>query len=293
MILKGFRKPLKPPTVTVYIPTKNRVDLLKRAATSVLQQTHTEIELIIVDDYSTDRTKQYLQKLSRENINVRVFYNRCNQGACFSRNLAISNASGEFITGLDDDDYFTPDRVSNFLEAWPNKAAGTIALCSLRKFIKTPFDIEKAKRKNAYLIHQDEIFIRNCIGNQIFTTTQLAQNMSGFDHNLFAWQDLEFFIRVLSYGNIENTFACTYIVDDSHLNNRISTQNFDRIKYSCAYIIEKHSLKGRNKNRLESQLLDYNFTIKNFIKCVANSVVDHDIRALKATCMRALRTLMR
>lgn len=283
---------MKSPIVSVYIPTKNRLDLLKRAVKSVLLQKNSTIELIIVDDYSTDGTKQYLNTLSNKNKNVRVFYNTCSKGACFSRNIAISNARGEFITGLDDDDYFTPDRISDFLEAWPKKKHDTIALCSLRKFVNQPFDLEKERSKCIHLINKNEIFIRNCIGNQVFTTTDLAKKISGFDPNLPAWQDLDFFLRLLSFGNIENTLTCTYVVDDRHSHNRISAQDFYKIKEAFTYVAKKHSVTKQNKHRLESQLLYYEFKLIFFIKCVVNNVFDKDYRALKATIMRTYRRIL-
>ncbi len=106
------------PLVTIYIPTYNRVELLKRAIDSVLTQTYKNIEIIIVDDCSPDTTIQFLEKLTKKDSRVRYFQNEKNSGACVSRNKAILEAKGEFITGLDDDDYFLPNRVEDFVSYW-------------------------------------------------------------------------------------------------------------------------------------------------------------------------------
>lgn len=89
------------PLVTVYMPTYNRVDLLQRAVESVLSQDYKNIELIVVDDNSTDDTHKYLSKIVEEDSHFRYFINEKNSGACISRNKAIFSTNGEFITGLD------------------------------------------------------------------------------------------------------------------------------------------------------------------------------------------------
>src|SRR5690606_27836296 len=95
--------------VTIYIPTYNRCHLLQRAVDSVLSQTHTDLEIIIVDDGSTDGTHDWLAQLAQQEPRVRYILKPENSGACVSRNIAIEQARGEFVTGLDDDDHFAPD----------------------------------------------------------------------------------------------------------------------------------------------------------------------------------------
>ncbi|HBM8534493.1 TPA: glycosyltransferase family 2 protein, partial [Escherichia coli] len=104
--------------VTVYIPTFNRVELLKRAVNSVLRQTYKNIEVIIVDDASTDGTHNYLELISRKDNRVKYFIKQERSGACISRNIAIQNATGKYITGLDDDDYFLDTRIEDFVRQW-------------------------------------------------------------------------------------------------------------------------------------------------------------------------------
>lgn len=61
------------PLVTVYIPTFNRVELLKRAVESVRQQTYQNLEIIIVDDCSKDGTHEYLEDISKQDLRIRYF----------------------------------------------------------------------------------------------------------------------------------------------------------------------------------------------------------------------------
>ena len=69
-----------------------------------------------MDDCSPDETIKYLEKLSSNDKRILFFQNVKNSGACVSRNKAIAEAKGKYITGLDDDDEFTPDRLEFLLK---------------------------------------------------------------------------------------------------------------------------------------------------------------------------------
>ena len=104
--------------VSVYIPTKNRRVLVERAVRSVLDQDHADLEVFVVNDASTDDTEEFLHQLSASDPRLTVFTNSQSQGAPVARNRAIAAAKGEFITGLDDDDYVGPSHLTNFITAW-------------------------------------------------------------------------------------------------------------------------------------------------------------------------------
>src|SRR5580700_7537460 len=92
--------------VSVYIPTRNREAFLARAVRSVLQQTYTNIELIVVNDGSTDQTETLLDQVQQEDRRLVPVHIRESAGPSAARNIAIKMARGTFVTGLDDDDEF-------------------------------------------------------------------------------------------------------------------------------------------------------------------------------------------
>lgn len=111
-MLVGGDMNISQPLVTIYISTYNRLEKLKRAINSVLQQDYTNWELIVCDDASCDGTSDYMNDICMKDSRIRYLRNDVNKGACETRNLGIFNAKGTFITGLDDDDEFTNDRIS-------------------------------------------------------------------------------------------------------------------------------------------------------------------------------------
>ncbi len=92
------------PKVSIIIPCYNMENYLKDCLDSVLQQTLCNIEIICVDDGSTDSTPELLENYQSQDARIRVFHQK-NQGVAVSRNNGIAYATGEFIAFMDPDDF--------------------------------------------------------------------------------------------------------------------------------------------------------------------------------------------
>ena len=273
------------PLVTVYIPTYNRVDLLRRAVESVRQQTYYNLEIIIVDDCSTDATHEYLEEISKLDKRIRYFLKEKNSGACVSRNIAIENAKGEFITGLDDDDYFTSERISNFLQKWLKKDHNTIALFTLYTFKLNEKTLRSSIFSRLFLkteVKYEDILIFNMVGNQIFTKTNFLKEINGFDPDMPAWQDLDCWYRLLvKKGNFALVKNFSYVVDLSHPYERISTQKIYKIQNAYNLFIEKNGLSKQEEEVLYVQLFSYSKNLVSMTQLVSRLFKCWDLYSLK------------
>ncbi|MEH1875422.1 glycosyltransferase family 2 protein [Nostoc sp.] len=101
------------PKVSVIIPAYNTEAYIAKAIESVLEQTLTDIELIIVDDASTDKTVEVAKSFTDPRLKVIV--NQQNLGAAAARNRALRAAQGEWIAVLDSDDWYAPERLSKLV----------------------------------------------------------------------------------------------------------------------------------------------------------------------------------
>jgi glycosyltransferase involved in cell wall biosynthesis len=102
--------------VTVVIPTFNRASLVTRAIASVQAQTHQPIELIVVDDGSTDQTEAAVRGLAVSN--VRYLRHATNQGQCAAINTGILASTGRFVSFLDSDDEWLPEMIQKQLDVF-------------------------------------------------------------------------------------------------------------------------------------------------------------------------------
>lgn len=246
------------PSVSVYIPTFNRVGLLARAVESVLSQTISDFEIIVVDDGSTDGTVQFMEKLADQDSRIVFLRNEVNSGACFSRNRAIQAARGKFVTGLDDDDYFHEDRLKVFLRQWQVRPEGVIALCSNSTVLH-----QRGNRntRRPRVIYQKDLLHSNVIGNQIFALKETYTEVGGFDERFPAWQDLELWYRILS--PVKSKILCvavpTYVQDISHEHERISSGKGGKIKAAMNMFIEKHNIAPPYSDFLMNSYAAYGF----------------------------------
>lgn len=243
------------PLVTVYITTKNRKQLLERAIKSVLEQSWSNIEIIVCDDCSNDGTQDLLAQYEmsqRDGVLFNWFTNLSSLGASVSRNKAIKMASGDFITGLDDDDYFLPDRISSLYSAYKREYA---FVCST--FFRNTEDDFKEVKDGCGVLTLNELLHYNKVGNQIFIETERLRLLNGFDEMFPAFQDYDMWVVLLSkYQKCLKIDVPTYVQDISHDNSRISS-NLEKVTTGFDMFLNKH--KGlMSKEHLSSmELLRY------------------------------------
>lgn len=106
------------PLISVIIPTFNRAQVLKRAIVSALNQAYRNIELVIVNDASTDSSLDIVKSINDSRIKL-VVHER-NKGLAAARNTGIRNSAGEYLTFLDDDDEWLPEKISLQLDVIRN-----------------------------------------------------------------------------------------------------------------------------------------------------------------------------
>lgn len=103
------------PDITVMMPVHNRAGFIGRAIESVQNQTMATWELVIVDDGSTDSTRDVVQKYEAADPRVKLFVNDRNLGVSAARNRALRFSTGRFVTPLDSDDWYHPQRLERLL----------------------------------------------------------------------------------------------------------------------------------------------------------------------------------
>lgn len=235
------------PLVTVYMPTKNRLALLKRAIASVFEQSYQNIELIVVDDGSSDGTADYLATLAKEHKNVSFFVQSESKGACVARNVAIFNAKGNFITGLDDDDLFLPDRISSLVEAYDPKYA---FVCS-----SAIWDYGQRQRvidKSDKIITLEQQLSYNEATTQVLVEVERVKQLGGFDELFVACQDYDLWTRlIIEFGHAKRIAHPTYIINDTGSSTRMiahpkSVKGYQQFREKFAHLMTAENKKNQD-----------------------------------------------
>lgn len=121
------------PKISVIVPVYNTGEILRNTIESILQQTFTDFELILIDDGSTDISKRICDEY-KEKDNRIVVIHQANSGICTARNIGISLAKGEYITFCDHDDLYVPTKLQRQYEIAIETKADIVNVGYMTKF---------------------------------------------------------------------------------------------------------------------------------------------------------------
>ena len=116
--------------VSVIVATRNNGRTIENAIRALLNQTHRNIEIIVINDASDDNTSALLEKMAKKDDRLRIFNNASRRGTGHSRNRGLQEARGDFVTFQDGDDYSEPDRIARQLAALTASPERKLCLCN-------------------------------------------------------------------------------------------------------------------------------------------------------------------
>ena len=184
------------PTISIIIPTYNAEDTILKTVESVQQQTFSDIEIILINDGSTDRTLELLQNIKDKRLKV---FSYENGGLSVARNRGIFHATGEFISFIDADDLWTPDKLELQLAALQQHSEAGVAYSWTTSFIdgreESIFPYKPVFfAGNVY----DKLLVNNIIsnGSNILVRKQAIESAGEFDPTFKSCEDWDFYIRL-------------------------------------------------------------------------------------------------
>ena len=187
----------KSPTVSVIIPTYNRAHLVGRAIKSVLEQTYQDFELIVVDDGSTDNTKEVVKGFNDKRI--KYILHEKNKGATAARNTGIKAARGEYIAFQVSDDEWLPVKLEKQMKVFetvpPEVGVVYTGFYRLKNSKKTYIPSPKIIQKEGYIF--GSLLKGNFVTTQaVLVKRECFERAGMFDESLPRLQDWELFIRI-------------------------------------------------------------------------------------------------
>lgn len=198
------------PTVSVVIPTYNHGETVERAIDSALGQTLRDIEVIVVDDASTDHTQEVLDRIGDPRLTC--LRHETNRGGSAARNTGIDHSTGEYIAFLDADDEWVPRKLERQHDELESRDAEWVgAYCDFRQTRSNPLveAIDNIVRRPTGLEGDDElidgILLRRFAhggSSTLFIERKAVEAIDGFDASFQRHQDLEFLIRLLQHGKL-------------------------------------------------------------------------------------------
>lgn len=261
--------------VSIYIPTKNRADYACRAIKSVLAQDYRPIEIVVVDDGSDAENYEKISKFVSVHPEVLLLRNKISQGAPSARNLAILQAKGSFITGLDDDDVFLQSRISTLVGEY-RRRSGKCAFVTSLNIIQTAENrkCNKAKYRQSFKGN----LRGNKVGNQVLTTKAKFVGAGLFDPRLKGSQDYDMWLRLLKkYGDGFCIQDALQVIHWEDVIDRITTSS-ERI--SGSLLVHAKYKKYKSPSQIRLKLLEIQLARGSFNLSSRRSIVLLDCWAI-------------
>lgn len=199
----------------VYNPGKYLVD----AIDSILSQTFSNFEFIIVDDASTDGSWKIIKSFAKKDSRIIAFKNKINLGVSLTSNIAISQARGKYIARMDSDDVSTPDRLQkqvDFLKNHPQiiVVGGQCAIVDENNqvvgFKKFPLTQNQIKDMIFWAVPIQQ-------GYMMVNTSLLPKNFTWYHPSKFSAEEVDLYFNLFKYGDFAN------LPDNLYFYRKIST----------------------------------------------------------------------
>ncbi len=218
--------------ISVIIPTYNRASTLKRSVESVLRQTVTDLEVIVVDDCSTDDTAEVVGAIE----DPRVRYERMpqNGGACRARNRGIELATGDLIALQDSDDSWRPYKLESQL-ATLEQFNGDVCFCNLERHWDHD-EVIPALPEGP--VPRRTLIARTVISTQTIIAKRAVFERYRFDPTMPRLQDYEWAIRASETARF--VFDSSVLVDAYVQDDSITSRGMDSLLSATETIAEKH-----------------------------------------------------
>lgn len=212
------------PKVSVIIPTRNRLPLLRHAIGSVLCQTEPDFELIVVDDGSSDGTYPYLQALANEDERIRPIFKQQPGGGAVARNTGIAASRGRWIAFLDDDDEWLCHKLALQLSALA-ETPGAVA-CSSSYWRRDASGTTKLVRVPSTASFEDLLSGSVMGGASVCVCdAEALRSVDGYDPAFLSGQDWDLWTRLSQIGSLISCAEPTVIYGE-HDGARISTNMY-------------------------------------------------------------------
>jgi len=246
------------PLVSVICVSFNHASFIEEAIDSVIDQTYKNVELIIVDDCSTDNTRVQIDHFKEKYPEIKVVFNETNLGNCRSFNIGFRLSKGQFIIDLAADDVLLSDRIATGVEAFENiedeygvHFSDAEIIDSDGKLLDHHFkrDSDGKIRKT---VPQGYIYPQLLEGYHICSPTMmfkrsLLEDLGGYDESL-AYEDFDFWVRSskkFKYSFTDKVLVKKRLLDSSHSKNQYARNS--RILESTCMVCEKAELINENE----------------------------------------------
>lgn len=246
------------PLISIIVPVYNTEKYLDQCIQSVLAQTYTHWELLLIDDGSTDSSGVICDKYAEQDSRIKAFH-KANGGASSARNLGLDNATGEWITFVDSDDWVDKSLYNEMINKADDEHSDIVVSgVYIERYdsevqpLECSIDFKYIRSLQNFRMIEGGIYSSLC--NKLFRREYINKHQLSFDPKLHMWDDLWFVLRARLYDpniSLSSNSYYHYRVDSSNSITKQSRQRKIESQLHCAELISnfisQHSEMRRYK----------------------------------------------
>ena len=265
------------PKVSVIVPVYNVENYLNECLESLLKQTYKNIEIILINDGSTDQSKYICEKYEKNYLNIKVL-NQENQGVSYARNRALKEANGEYIIFVDADDYCESNMIEEAIKEMNDE---TLVIFGYNNVYVNKVE-PKIFNKDISITNVTERIITNkeiggFLWNKVFIRKHIMNNGLIFNTNIHHWEDVIFvsqYIKQIKEVKYINKSLYNYRMRASGSSYDFLNEKNATVLNACEYLIEFYKSDKIIQDKLTYVYIIDFYKLKGKIK---NLKIDNDI----------------
>lgn len=292
------------PKISIFLPIYNKERYLNRSINSIQNQSLKEVEIIAINDYSTDKTLEILKELQKYDKRIKIINNKKNYGLLYSRSMGIQNSRGEYIMNLDPDDELAGN---DNLEYLYNKAKkNNVEVLSYSFLYKSNNStVIKCSNFDKILI-QPEIFesafnSNNILNDYLIWNKLIKRSLFIKVHRLFRqknkterWNFHEDNIWSLLINKYSRSMLCTnkliyiyYSNEESFMNNRGNIQEINNL-FNRHYMFTEILNKKKEEKYIIAEISELIYLIDSFFLSIIknNPIIKEKLINLISTSIK-------
>lgn len=279
--------------ISIIVPTYNRARTLKSSIDSLTSQTYDNIEIIIVDDGSTDNTQKLVSSI--DDSRIRYIKLDKNRGACYARNVGIKASLGKYIMFNDSDDIFDSRKVEiqyrNIIEKESDMDFCKLRIHSDDTIIEIPSEYQLDDINKNGLV--TELCKANFISTQSFIVKKSILEEYLFDESLPRFQDYDLMLRMVPH--IKVTFTNEFLADLYQQVDSISRSNVRLSKAIGIMYAKEYDLSRRNLELLHQQIFKINENLSSYMNMLETNLQNSqsDVEKLNSELAEMTKNLQR
>jgi glycosyltransferase involved in cell wall biosynthesis len=231
--------------VSVIINCRNSEKFLKECIDSVVNQSYKNLEIVIVDNHSTDNTKSIVG--SYEDERIKYFYTKSHLSLGAARNVALEKSNGKFIAFIDSDDIWEKNKILNTVKKFKE---GTGLVYSDVKYFNETKSFRLYSHRNIYTgnCFKDLLCDYNlCMSSCVVSNTIIKKYNIKFDKDLKVCEDLDFFLKIAYVSKLDyvDEILTNYRIHESNLSSRYLDLFYEEYTDTINNLVNFYSLEKK------------------------------------------------